>query len=455
MRSPNPLESGERSKTAGKAAENETVQQFLRQFRRQPPLGPERRLRQRWQKYWHLGAIAVLTALAIFSLGAPSLPSNVTAAEPAREPIDAEALVRELQTCLGERSQGPNAPESIAALQALSLECLYSTIIVTPEGRIRPDASDRLETLVTHAGLELPAAQSRGSATATLTPLPESDLFSLGVTIQEQSLNFLLDTGASNSLLRETALAQLDLTGTPVPQQLLEYLVVGDECDRLQAQIVNLPVIAVQAAQVFGITGIGLARSPIFAATGADGVLGLDFLQGFDATIDPATRQLHLAPRSDPDPEAIPLEGRLGIMVAAVRVNGRGPYQFLLDTGASRSVISPAVAQSAQIPDGPPMEAQGFCGPEAGRQARLDLLSIEPFIATDLEALVLESEVLQLLGVDGIVGQNFLNRYRQTWKFGPPNALGFPEVGSLELEPLDIEPADLDAPTPAPDAVAP
>ncbi|MEO0949364.1 MAG: retropepsin-like aspartic protease, partial [Cyanobacteria bacterium J06641_5] len=350
--------------------------------------------------------------LATFATGAIALPGHPVAAEPAEPALDPEALVQELQACLGARAQGPDAPDSLAALQALSLECLYSTLIVTPDGRIRPDASTRLETLVTAAGLELPTAQSRGSATADLSLIPESNLFALDVTIQEQSLNFLLDTGASNSLLEATALARLDLAGTPVPPQLLEYLVVGDECDRLQAQIVNLPAISVQTAQVSGITSIGLAQSPVFDTTEADGVLGLDFLQGFDTTIDPAARQLHLAPPSGPNPDAIPLEGRLGVMVTAVYVNGQGPYQFLLDTGASRSVISPTVARSAQIPTGSPVEIQGFCGPETGSQARLDRLRIEDFAATDLDALILESEVLQLLGVDGIVGQNFLSRYR-------------------------------------------
>jgi hypothetical protein len=49
---------------------------------------------------------------------------------------------------------------------------------------------------------------------------------------------------------------------------------------------------------------------------------------------------------------------------------------------------------------------------------------------------VLNNELLDLLGVDGIVWQNYLNQYQQHWRFGEPNSLGFPEAGSLTLKPL-------------------
>ncbi|NJK28513.1 MAG: hypothetical protein HC925_08780 [Coleofasciculaceae cyanobacterium SM2_3_26] len=54
-----------------------------------------------------------------------------------------------------------------------------------------------------------------------------------------------------------------------------------------------------------------------------------------------------------------------------------------------------------------------------------------------MEAVVISNELLDLIGVDGIVGQNFLNRYRQRWQFGARGPLGFPEVGNLELIPLE------------------
>lgn len=41
---------------------------------------------------------------------------------------------------------------------------------------------------------------------------------------------------------------------------------------------------------------------------------------------------------------------RAGRIVAAVEVNGRGPYRFIVDTGANRSAISPRLAQELALP---------------------------------------------------------------------------------------------------------
>ena len=68
-----------------------------------------------------------------------------------------------------------------------------------------------------------------------------------------------------------------------------------------------------------------------------------------------------------------------------------------------------------------------------GKKMALEQFSIQQYQAQNLEAVVLESRVLQFLGVDGIVGQNFLNQYQQHWRFGKRNSLGYPDVGSLSL----------------------
>ncbi len=374
---------------------------------------------------WRTRAIAVLMAAS----------SWATPARAEESALDIGVVVRDLQTCTRARLQEATAT-TLESLQAISIECLYRTLVLDGDGRIRDDASERLSALVAATGLQLPAAQGRGSASVPVRVLENSNLLALEVVLKGRPLNFLLDTGASNTLLGDAAREQLGLSGILVPQQLLSYLVVGDDCERLGAKILNLPPASVEGARVSGITGISLARSPVFEGTGADGVLGLDFLRSFDVTLDPAARKLQLSPRSSLDPTAIELEGRLGVMTTMVEINGSGPYRFLLDTGASRSVITSEVAREAATGHGTPIEVQGFCGPERGRQVRLNRLSIDGIAATDLEAVILDSEVLELLGIDGIVGQNYLGRFEQIWRFGPPNALGFPDRGSLKLAPV-------------------
>jgi hypothetical protein len=55
---------------------------------------------------------------------------------------------------------------------------------------------------------------------------------------------------------------------------------------------------------------------------------------------------------------------------------------------------------------------------------------------TNLEAGVIKGDILKLLGVKGIVGQNYLNRFEQYWYFGDRNALGYPTSGFLSLSPI-------------------
>ena len=126
-------------------------------------------------------------------------------------------------------------------------------------------------------------------------------------------------------------------------------------------------------------------------------------------------------------------------MIAQVSINGQGPYDFLLDTGAGWVVVSEDLAQklALTLQENEEIEVRGFCGTEKGQRVTLEEVAIQSHQQQNLDAVVIKSEVLQLLGVDGIVGQNFLNQYQQYWQFSPPNKLGFPNRGSLLLKPIN------------------
>ena len=53
---------------------------------------------------------------------------------------------------------------------------------------------------------------------------------------------------------------------------------------------------------------------------------------------------------------------------------------------------------------------------------------------TNLETVILSSPVLKLLEVDGILGQNFFNKYQQYWRFNQKNSEDFSLEGSLLLK---------------------
>jgi predicted aspartyl protease len=128
----------------------------------------------------------------------------------------------------------------------------------------------------------------------------------------------------------------------------------------------------------------------------------------------------------------------MGIMATQVQINDRDPVTLGLDTGADLMVISDRLARqlSLDLDNAREREILGFCGTQMGQQVTLDRVRIQQHELTNLEAVIIDAQILDLVGVDGLVGQNFLTRYRQHWRFGELNPLGFPDRGSLELEPI-------------------
>jgi predicted aspartyl protease len=89
-----------------------------------------------------------------------------------------------------------------------------------------------------------------------------------------------------------------------------------------------------------------------------DGVLGMGFLRNFMFSIDFRAQQIDIPSESGPSKNGIDRARAISFRfdsatnktpVIEVRVNGRGPYVFLVDTGASTTVLSPKVARDIGI----------------------------------------------------------------------------------------------------------
>jgi len=114
-----------------------------------------------------------------------------------------------------------------------------------------------------------------------------------------------------------------------------------------------------------------------------------------------------------PDAEyALPTRlDRIGRVLAPVMVNGQGPFRFILDTGANRSVLSPELAELLHLAPSAdrPIGVQGVTG-----YAILPAVEIEELRAGDLVLArnkrmpVLSREVLAnadgILGIEGLAG---------------------------------------------------
>ncbi|NES66008.1 MAG: clan AA aspartic protease, partial [Okeania sp. SIO2D1] len=137
--------------------------------------------------------------------------------------------------------------------------------------------------------------------------------------------------------------------------------------------------------------------------------------------------------------DGISLKEKLGVMLAEIEINGKGPLIFMLDTGAESIFISQKLANQLNISAAERQEirVQGFCGIEMAEYASLAKVKMGNYQLTNLETVILSSPVLKLLEVDGILGQNFLNNYHQYWRFSNKNPQKFPIKGSLLLIPVE------------------
>ena len=89
-------------------------------------------------------------------------------------------------------------------------------------------------------------------------------------------------------------------------------------------------------------------------------------------------------------------------MFVPVIVDGQGPFRFLVDSGADRSVVGAALATRLElVPEGPTAILQSMAGPSEVQTVRVDTLRIGASTVAGIHAPVLmEAD----LGADGLIG---------------------------------------------------
>lgn len=111
------------------------------------------------------------------------------------------------------------------------------------------------------------------------------------------------------------------------------------------------------------------------------------------------------------DVKARRVETRLTV---EVQVNGRGPYHFLVDSGADTSVVGLRIARSLQLPLGTPVVLNGMTDRNIVDRVKVDSLRLGPSTITKLELPALREEDL---GADGMIGIDALVRRRLMMDF--------------------------------------
>jgi hypothetical protein len=138
-------------------------------------------------------------------------------------------------------------------------------------------------------------------------------------------------------------------------------------------------------------------------------------------------------------------------MTAPIRVNGAGPYPFVVDTGANQSVISAELATRLGLPRGPDEPLSGVAGVQMTptTRARLDIgarRGVETLLSILPEA---DIGGAGMLGLDGLAGDVLtldfrgqalrIDRPRRRW--GDPDEITLParrRDGQLTLVDADL-----------------
>ena len=98
-------------------------------------------------------------------------------------------------------------------------------------------------------------------------------------------------------------------------------------------------------------------------------------------------------------------------MTVDVMVNGTGPHQFVVDSGADSSVIGERLAGKLAMPLGSPAMLHGVTGSKLVEQVMVDEIVLGPTVTTELELPVLDERDLGgdgMIGLDALVEQRLL-----------------------------------------------
>jgi hypothetical protein len=119
------------------------------------------------------------------------------------------------------------------------------------------------------------------------------------------------------------------------------------------------------------------------------------------------------------------------LILVQATINGAGPFDFLLDTGTTRTVIDPGLARQLQAPAIGEVSLTGVLHVRRDELVRLQDVQLGDASVSSLAAAVdgLTRQKMLAPGIRGVLGEDFLSRfdilidYRQHWlRFGdaPP-----------------------------------
>lgn len=108
------------------------------------------------------------------------------------------------------------------------------------------------------------------------------------------------------------------------------------------------------------------------------------------------------------DVKAKKIETRLSV---EVQLNGRGPYRFIVDSGADTSVVGLKIARDLELPLGSPVTLNGMTSRDIVDRVKVDSLTLGPITVRNLELPALREEDMGgqgIIGIDALLQQRLM-----------------------------------------------
>lgn len=102
------------------------------------------------------------------------------------------------------------------------------------------------------------------------------------------------------------------------------------------------------------------------------------------------------------------------LLTVDVQINGKGPFHFVVDTGADRTVIADDVARQLELVGGDPVMVEGVVRTVRADTARIRKAAVGVIVRENIETPILSRA--QLLA-DGYLGLDIIDGYRATFDF--------------------------------------
>lgn len=129
-----------------------------------------------------------------------------------------------------------------------------------------------------------------------------------------------------------------------------------------------------------------------------------------------------VAPDAKPGEIAFELAGPNDTAILVpVTIGGKGPYRFVLDTGATLTCVGETLATELSLPEPRGVLGRGATlgGGGSMRLVQIDSLRIDETEATDVMACAIDLSQMRDIGLefDGLLGLNVLKNFRVTLDF--------------------------------------